>query len=166
MKGGFARAAFWAAAVYSVALLALWLWAQPAARQTLPDGGFYARASGAVAQPGVIFVPFDATVEEALAAAGGTLPQAAEIEGEAKVSEHRALFVPYEETIFDRARINVNEATVEELCALSGIGEVTAQNIVDYRTQNGPFTSLLDLEHVSGIGPVKLQSLLQEARLD
>jgi competence protein ComEA len=48
--------------------------------------------------------------------------------------------------------INVNTAVATELEALPGIGEVIAQRIVDYRTQNGPFTSVDGLLDVSGIG--------------
>ena len=38
--------------------------------------------------------------------------------------------------------VNVNTATAAELESLPGIGEVTAQAIIDYRTENGPFASV------------------------
>jgi competence protein ComEA len=50
------------------------------------------------------------------------------------------------------APINVNTASAAQLEALPGIGEVIAQRIVDYRTQNGPFASVDGLLDVSGIG--------------
>ena len=49
------------------------------------------------------------------------------------------------------------EAT--EFETLSGIGEVLAAAIVDYRTENGPFTSVDELEDVSGIGPSTLEEI-------
>jgi competence protein ComEA len=55
--------------------------------------------------------------------------------------------------------INVNTATATELEALPGIGPVLSGSIVDYRTQNGPFTSVDQLDEVSGIGPVTLEKL-------
>jgi competence ComEA-like helix-hairpin-helix protein len=50
-------------------------------------------------------------------------------------------------------KININTATVQQLMDLKGVGEVLAQRIVEYRTQNGPFASVNDLEKVNGIGP-------------
>jgi competence protein ComEA len=55
--------------------------------------------------------------------------------------------------------ININTASATEFETLSGIGEVLAGAIVDYRTENGPFTSVDDLENVSGIGPATLEEI-------
>ena len=55
--------------------------------------------------------------------------------------------------------ININTATATEFETLSGIGEVLAAAIVDYRTENGPFTSVDELEDVSGIGPSTLDEI-------
>ena len=49
--------------------------------------------------------------------------------------------------------ININTASATDLETLPGIGEVIGQRIVDYRTENGPFASVDQLEDVSGIGP-------------
>jgi competence protein ComEA len=51
------------------------------------------------------------------------------------------------------AAVNINTATKEELTSIKGIGEKRAQDIIDYRTKNGNFKSVDDLEKVSGIGP-------------
>ncbi len=55
--------------------------------------------------------------------------------------------------------ININTASATEFETLSGIGEVLAAAIVDYRTENGPFASVDDLENVSGIGPATLEEI-------
>jgi competence protein ComEA len=55
--------------------------------------------------------------------------------------------------------INVNTATPTELEELPDVGEVIAQAIVDYRTENGPFTSVDQLLDVSGIGDATLENI-------
>jgi competence protein ComEA len=51
------------------------------------------------------------------------------------------------------AAVNINTATKEELTSLKGIGSDRAQDIIDYRTKNGPFKTVDDLQKVPGIGP-------------
>ena len=55
--------------------------------------------------------------------------------------------------------VDVNTADATALEALPGIGEVTAAAIIEHRTQNGPFTSVDQLEDVSGIGPATLEEI-------
>ena len=52
--------------------------------------------------------------------------------------------------------ININIATCYQLMALPGVGATTAQNIVDYRTAHGAFTSIEQLDSVKNIGPSTL----------
>lgn len=49
-------------------------------------------------------------------------------------------------------KININSADSDQLQTISGVGPVTAQKIIDYRTQNGAFRRIEDLTNVSGIG--------------
>jgi competence protein ComEA len=55
--------------------------------------------------------------------------------------------------------VSLSSATVAELDELPGIGPVTAQKIVDYRTEHGPFASVEDLDAVPGIGPTRIEQL-------
>ena len=57
------------------------------------------------------------------------------------------------------AKISLSSATVEQLDTLPGVGPVTAQKIVDYRTAHGPFASVDDLDQVPGIGPTRIEQL-------
>jgi competence protein ComEA len=53
---------------------------------------------------------------------------------------------------FAAAPIDVNTATQAQLEGLKGIGPAKAKTIIEYRTKNGPFKSVDDLEKVKGIG--------------
>ncbi|OPX14594.1 ComEA family DNA-binding protein, partial [Gordonia sp. i37] len=55
--------------------------------------------------------------------------------------------------------VNLNTASESELDALPGVGPVTAQAIIDYRTRNGTFSSVDQLGEVDGIGPSRLAKL-------
>ena len=55
--------------------------------------------------------------------------------------------------------ININSADAALLDELPGVGPATAQAIVTYRDQNGPFANVNGLEDVPGIGPAKVAAL-------
>lgn len=48
--------------------------------------------------------------------------------------------------------LNINNASIEQLEKMKGIGERKAQAIVEYRLQNGNFAQVDDLTKVKGIG--------------
>lgn len=62
-----------------------------------------------------------------------------------------ATFVPLV-SAQDGGKININQASVEELCQLKGIGSSYAERIVNYRQKNGPFERPEDIVNVKGIG--------------
>ena len=55
--------------------------------------------------------------------------------------------------------VEINSAGLQELQALPGIGPKTAQRIVDYRNEHGPFKTLEMLTKVKRIGPKTLQKI-------
>lgn len=55
--------------------------------------------------------------------------------------------------------VSLSSATIEQLDELPGVGPVTAQKIVDYRAEHGPFASVDDLDAVPGIGPARIEQL-------
>lgn len=56
-------------------------------------------------------------------------------------------------------RVSLNSATLEQLDTLPGVGPVTAQAIVAYRTAHGGFQRVEDLLNVKGIGDATLADL-------
>ena len=70
-------------------------------------------------------------------------------------------FIPLPEVsgeLDQSARIDLNQADLETLCMLPGIGEVKAHRILEYRQEHGPFVSLQELDQVEGIGPKTIES--------
>jgi competence protein ComEA len=113
--------------------------------------------NGAVATPGVYTLPEGSRVEALLQAAGGLLPgaEAENINLAQLLIDEQQINVPgiVETGHVNVGRVNINTATAAELDTLPGIGETTAQAIIDYRIQNGPFQVTQEIMNVPGIGP-------------
>jgi competence protein ComEA len=113
--------------------------------------------SGAVATPGVYSLPEGSRVDAAIQAAGGFIPgaESESVNLAALLEDGEQIDVPgiVNTSHVNAGRVNINTATVSELDALPGIGPTTAQMIVDYRLQNGPFEFIQDIQNVPGIGP-------------
>jgi competence protein ComEA len=107
---------------------------------------------GAVANPGIYPWQEGDTLHAILSDAG--------IEPDADLS-HIELHIPQEGEEQSLQKIDINRAEAWLLEALPGIGEVIAQRIVDYRSDNGPFRIIEDLLKVSGIGPATFENMKQ-----
>jgi competence protein ComEA len=57
------------------------------------------------------------------------------------------------------AKVDLNTATVTQLDTLPGVGPVTAQHIVEWRTRNGRFVRVDQLREIDGIGERRFQQL-------
>jgi competence protein ComEA len=124
---------------------------------------------GAVRRPGLYRVRSGARVADAVARAGGPTGKA-----QLELLNLAALVADGEQVVVPRrgaaavaatgaaaptGPVHLNSATLEQLDALPGVGPVTAQKIIDYRTQHGGFGSVDELDAVSGIGPARLADL-------
>ena len=138
--------------------------AAPAARQLVVD------VAGAVRRPGLYRLAHGARVADAIARAGG-LTQRAE-----RTAVNLAAPLADGEQVLVAARgspavgatgapagvagpVSLSSATAEQLDTLPGVGPVTAQKIVAYRQEHGPFTSIDGLDAIPGIGPARLADL-------
>ena len=75
--------------------------------------------------------------------------------GSDQISTNGAIGLPRESD----GKININTATRGELMDLSGIGEVLAGRIIDYRNQHGRFERIEDIMRVTGIGERRFEAI-------
>lgn len=130
--------------------------------------------TGKVREPGLVRLPPGARVADALAAAGGPLPDADldYLNLARKLTDGELIVVgmppPPEQAggvpgagggPGTATKVNLNTATQAELETLPGVGPALAQRIIEYRTRNGPFGSVTELRQVSGIGDVRFAEL-------
>jgi len=130
--------------------------------------------SGAVHRSGVYKLPAGSRINDALLKAGGETEKAdlTLVNRAALLTDGQQVLVPEKVTATAAAAtssggsapattapVRLNSATLEQLDELPGVGPSTAQRIIDYRTANGPFKSVDELDSVSGIGPAKLAEL-------
>lgn len=133
--------------------------------------GLYVHVAGAVLRPGLVRVPAGSRVAEALARAGGPTRKA-DLTGvnlAAQVEDGQQVVVPAAGALPGGAaattdatpavKPSLGSATVEQLDEIDGIGPTLAERIVEYRTENGGFGSLDELQDVDGIGEKRLETL-------
>ncbi len=125
---------------------------------------------GAVRRPGLLRLAKGARIADAVARAGGATGRAdlAQVNLAAPLADGEQVVVPARGSVASSVSaagtpsagpVHLSTATAEQLDALPGIGPVTAQKIIDYRTQHGTFSSVDELDAIPGIGPAKIDQL-------
>jgi competence protein ComEA len=150
--------------------------AAPASTETT-TGEVLVDVAGAVVRAGVVRLAGPGRVVDAIAAAGGAVPNADldQVNLAAKVADGDRIYVPRRgespppapsagstssgSASAQSGPVDLNSASPEQLDALPGVGPATAKAIVEYRTRHGRFRTVDDLLSVPGIGPAKLATL-------
>jgi len=131
------------------------------------------QVAGAVRMPGIYSLPTGARLLDAVAAAGGLTDDAdaSAVNLARAVNDGEQLVVPRVGEAPPEAApgagasgsssqlVDLNTATLEQLDTLPRIGPSIAQRIIDWRAENGRFTSVDDLAEISGIGDKTIESL-------
>lgn len=141
--------------------------------------------TGAVENEGIVKLKEGARIIDAIEAAGGTtsdvnlkmvnlayrisdgqkiyIPRISDLEEGIEISGDTGLYgtLNSEMQIDSNAntKININTANVNQLTSISGIGESTANKIIEYREKNGKFKNIEEIKNVSGIGEAKFESI-------
>ncbi|MDR2975860.1 MAG: helix-hairpin-helix domain-containing protein [Streptococcaceae bacterium] len=156
-------------------------------KTVVPSGKIVVDVKGAVKQPSVYTVEASLRVNDVIQLAGGFSETANQktVNLAAKISDAQVIYVPSigeaaasadpeatasgsesTEVPVESAKININTADATQLQSLSGVGQKKAQDIIDYRTQNGSFKTVDDLGNVSGFGPKSLEKLKESVTVD
>lgn len=135
--------------------------------------------TGEVKYPGVVVLKNGARIVDAIEAAGGETEEADlnKLNLAYILNDGEKIYVPNKndmnsEEILENQQgddkqsiININTATVEELTELPGIGEATANKIIEYRKQNGKFETIEELKNVAGIGNSKFENIKDKIKV-
>lgn len=125
--------------------------------------------TGAVENSGLLSLPLDARLDDALKLARPSLNADVELLNPAqRLKDGQKIIVPYKidfnrgdsgaddtpgQVSGGKVLININTAGAAQLESIPGIGPVLAQRIIDYREKNGFFSSPEEIQNVTGIGP-------------
>jgi competence protein ComEA len=132
--------------------------------------------NGEVKKPGVYKLETDSRTEELIKIAGGFTEDADKdkLNLAKKLRDEDYIYVDKKSEVKNNqlipqgnigsgigqnGKININTASKEELKTIPGVGDVTAQKILDYRDKNGRFSSIEDLKKLGGIGDKTLDKM-------
>ncbi|MBQ9097441.1 MAG: ComEA family DNA-binding protein [Clostridia bacterium] len=113
---------------------------------------------GAVRSPGMYELDAASRVNDAIVIAGGALDSANinAVNLARFLEDGEEIIIPIITSEADSdnesLKVNINTADIEKLCELDGIGEITARQIIEYRSIRGGFLVKEEIMNVSGIG--------------
>ena len=114
---------------------------------------------GAINFPNVYEIKVGTILYELINLAGGLTPNAdiSNINLATIISDNQMIIIPEKKVVNEEdsvkdGLININSATLSDLCTIPGIGAAKANNIINYRNEHGFFISITEIKNVSGIG--------------
>lgn len=138
-------------------------------------GEVVVHVGGEVAEPGIVTLPTGSRVVDAVEAAGGAKDESdlSSLNLARPVNDGEQILVGADSAPGDGTAgpsgdggskgadglVSLNQASVEQLQSLPGVGPVTAEAIVRWRDENGGFAHIEDLLNVRGIGEARLAEL-------
>jgi competence protein ComEA len=141
----------------------------------LPAARVVVDVVGAVRRPGLYRLTQGTRIADAVARAGGATDKAdlAQVNLAAPLADGEQVVVPRRGVPgavvggggggpgagASTGPVHLSTATLDQLDSLPGIGPVTAQKILDYRSKHGAFSSVDELDAVPGIGPSRMDQL-------
>ena len=151
--------------------------AEPAVLQEIPTAAtesvttsLIINVAGKVKNPGVYQLPPGSRVVDALEAAGQQLKgvDISDINLARVLVDGEQILIGSNRTVSGKVAakkisadnpLDINRATIAQLDTLPGIGPVTAQRIIDYRTKVGRINAVDELKKISGLGGVKFEEI-------
>lgn len=118
---------------------------------------------GEVEQPQTLSIPLKMTNQDIL--------KMVVLREQADVSSINLLYIPKHKDVLvipkkkPEGKISINQANIEQLLTIHGIGEKLAKEIVQYRDEHGYFQVLEDLLHVPGIKQKKFDTIVDDISL-
>ena len=124
----------------------------------IPNSRILVQINGAVVKPGIYEMNAEDRINDLIILSGGFTDRAEQenINLVAKLSDGMVINIKTKDKINqpienEKQLISINNASINELIDLDGIGEAKARNIISYRELNGGFKNIDELKNVSGI---------------
>ena len=134
-------------------------------------------------RPDVYTLNENAIIKDLIEAAGGLTENAdlSNINRAKKLQNHELIYIANKNDITKESEntnlesktsqaissnmVNINNATLEELKTLNGVGDSKAKSIIEYREKNGGFKTIEDIKNVTGIGEKMFEKIKEQIEI-
>ncbi len=135
---------------------------------------------GEVKKPDVYMLDENSIIKDLIEAAGGLTENAdlSNVNRAKKLQDHDLIYIASKNEVVNgmqnanqsnnnnnenvNKKVNINNATLEELKTIKGIGDAKAKSIIEYREQNGGFKTIEDIKNVTGIGDKMFETIKEQ----